>query len=202
VPVTIALLHGCGGHRAEVPTAAPDIPGTVRPGRAGLVVAAPHAGGDVHTGDMAAEIARRTGFGLVVAAPDGVAGPRYAQRVAEAAQGPVRFYAELHRRVRGDCAGGIDIATVGVDPELALRLRALVELIRDAHLRASREVPRLDVVVEPADRGGAAGERVGRLAGRALQIELPACARADWREVYTAILADFLAQSVLLQPGR
>src|SRR5688500_2890449 len=38
-----------------------------RPGRPGLVVAAPHGSSDVRTAEIAAEVARRTGFGLVVA---------------------------------------------------------------------------------------------------------------------------------------
>jgi hypothetical protein len=40
---------------------------TARPGRPGIVVAAPHGTSDLGTGAMAAEIARLTGFGLVVA---------------------------------------------------------------------------------------------------------------------------------------
>jgi hypothetical protein len=40
---------------------------TGRAGRAGIVVAAPHGTSDLGTGAMAAEIARLTGFGLVVA---------------------------------------------------------------------------------------------------------------------------------------
>src|SRR5437667_450350 len=38
-----------------------------KPGRAGVVVAAPHGTSDPYTGEIAAELARRTGFGLVVA---------------------------------------------------------------------------------------------------------------------------------------
>ncbi len=40
---------------------------SARPGRPGIVVAAPHGTSDLGTGAMAAEIARLTGFGLVVA---------------------------------------------------------------------------------------------------------------------------------------
>jgi hypothetical protein len=191
---------------------------------------------------MAAEIARRTGFGLVVAtgfglddeaaAParryqvnrplEGVPGrpgeqeptaaarvlyEAYEQRVREAARGALRFYAEIHGNNRAQCAGQIEIATVGVDVELALRLRALAELIRDAHLRAHEDVQRLTVLVEPADdvtyRASAAKrEGILRLPERALHIELPRCARRDWREIYTAILADFLDQAVTLPIGR
>ena len=37
---------------------------------------------------------------------------------------------------------------------------------------------------------------------RAVQIEVPRCGRRDWRETYTAIIADFLAQAVALPVGR
>src|ERR671931_1052478 len=38
-----------------------------QPGRSGLVVAAPHGSSDVGTADMAADLGRRTGFGVVIA---------------------------------------------------------------------------------------------------------------------------------------
>jgi hypothetical protein len=238
----IAILEGCTAHRVDV--ASPPTGGqiTVRPGRAGFVVAAPHGASDANTDEMAAEVARRTGFGLVIASGFAVEDegqgrpgcryqvnrPReagrpasehestpaarkvyelYERRVLEAAQGPLRFYAEIHGNSRAQCAGQIEIATVGVGPELAARLRALAELIRDAHLRASHEVQRLDVRVEPVDAvtDGASGvkrEGILRLPERGLHIELPRCARREWREAYTSILADFLAQAVALPVGR
>src|SRR2546427_829780 len=81
---------------------------------------------------------------------------------------------------RSECAGQIEIATVGVDRELALRLRTLAELIRDAHLRSRREVQRLDVLVEPVDAvtyraPGAKRDGILRVPERALHIELPKC---------------------------
>jgi len=215
-----------------------------KPGRPGVVVAAPHGTSDVRTGEIAAEVARRTGFGLVVATgfavePDtrerpgrryqvnrpfeGVPGrppseereseaarrvyAAYERSVRDTAQGPLRFYAEIHGNTHADAAGRIEIATVGVDRELALRLRALVELIRDAHLRGNGEAPRLQVLVEPADTlryaaSGAKRDGILRVPARALHIELPKTARAEWRDVYTAILADFLSQAVGLAVGR
>lgn len=208
------------------------------------MVAAPHGASDVNTGAIAAEIARRTGFGLVVASGFGLPGnghgghgrryhvnrpfegvsgrpaaeqepsesachvyEAYERRVLEAAQGPLRFYAEIHGNDRAQCAGQIEIATVGVDTELALRLRTLAELIRDAHLRTNGEIDRLQVLIEPVDpvtyrASGAKREGILRLPERALHIELPTCARRDWRAAYTAILADFLAQAVTLPAGR
>jgi hypothetical protein len=258
----LLVLAGCAAHRADVPfpaadpaprpVAAPPVAARSRPegqiairlGRVGYVVAAPHGASDTNTGDIAVEIARRTGFGLVVASgfavPDNgrpAAGRRYhvnrplegvpgqpaaeheptaaarevyelyEQRVLQASQGPLRFYAEIHGNNRAQCAGQIEIATVGVDHELALRLRALAELIRDAHLRTHAEIDRLQVLIEPVDAvkyraSGAKRDGILRLPERALHIELPRCARRDWREAYTAILADFLAQAVALPIGR
>jgi hypothetical protein len=254
VPVAIALLHGCAAPRVDVPPRVEAPPGVAvpsrpsgqiaaLPGKAGFVVAAPHGTSDLSTDEMAAEIARRTGFGLVVATGFSVeedeAGParryhvnrplegmpgrpgaeheptaaarevyaQYEQRVREAAQGPLRFYAEIHGNNRAQCAGQIEIATVGVDAELARRLRALAELIRDAHLRGRQAIERLDVLIEPVDTltyraTGAKRDGILRLPERALHIDLPRCARRDWREAYTAILADFLAQAVALPIGR
>ncbi len=214
------------------------------PGRSGLVVAAPHGTEDVRTADIAADLGRRTGFGVVIATgfaiePDTREGPgrryqvnrptegapgrspseevptdcarevyeAYEARVREVARGPLRLLAEIHGNNHGDSAGRIEIATVGVDRELAFRLRALLELIRDAHLQGLAEAPRLDVLIEPADtlRYTASGaKRCGILKSveRALHIELPKAARAEWREVYTAILADFLVQAAAYDPGR
>ena len=238
------ILYGCAAHRVDVPSTTAGSHIAVRLGRAGFVVAAPHATSDVNTGDIADEIARRTGFGLVVASGfsmekddqqrasrryqvnrplEGVPGrpasehepterarqvyEAYEQRVLEVSQGPLRFYAEIHGNNRAQCAGQIEIATVGVDRDLALRLRALAELIRDAHLRAHGEIQTLQVLIEPVDAvtygaSGAKRDGILRLPERALHIELPRCARRDWREAYTAILADFLAQAVTLPPGR
>lgn len=217
---------------------------SAQPGRRGTVIAAPHGSSDARTGEIAAELARRTGFGVVVATgfslePDTrerpgrryqVNRPRegtpgrppsedvasegarevylaYEQRVRDVAQGPLVFYAEIHGNNHRDAANQIEIATVGVDRDEALRLRALLELIRDAHLRASREAPRLAILVEPADplryaASGAKRDGILRLPQRALHIELPKAARTDWRETYIAILADFLIQAALLPAAR
>jgi hypothetical protein len=159
------------------------------------VVAAPREGGGPGAAALAAEIARRTGFGLVT---DSAPTAELDARVREAARGPVRWYAEIHADGRAHCAGRIEIATRGVDDELALRLRALAELIRDAHLRARPRVERLDVTVASTD-----GRRgLLRGPGRTLRIELPGCARRDFRDAYAAILAELLVQSVRLTGGR
>jgi len=238
------VLYGCAVSTVELPS--PAEPGhiVVRAGVPGAVVAAPHGSIDPRTGDIAAEIARRTGFGLVVATGfaietdaagrplrryqvnrpmEGVPGrPRseevvtdaarrvyqaYERLVLQAAGGPLRFYAEVHGNGHRDTAGRIEIATVGVDGELAARLRTLVELIRDAYLRARPEAPRLQVLVEPADTiryaaSGAKRDGILRLPVHALHIELPRSARTEWREVYTAVLADFVAEARALLESR
>src|SRR5437773_7746941 len=61
------VLFGCATHAAGFPPQTPRGHIAARPGRPGLVVAAPHGSSDVQTGEIAAEVARRTGFGLVVA---------------------------------------------------------------------------------------------------------------------------------------
>jgi hypothetical protein len=208
------------------------------------VIAAPHGTSDARTGEIATELGRRTGFGVVVATgfnlePDTRESPgrryqvnrplegtpgrpaseevasegarqvyrAYEQRVREVAQGPLLFYAEIHGNNHRDVADRIEIATVGVDREEALRLRTLLELIRDAHLRTNREAPCFEIFVEPASTlryaaSGAKRDGILRLPKRALHFELPRAARTDWREIYVAILADFLVQAVSLPAGR
>ena len=238
------ILYGCAAHPVTFDTTTTSGSITGQPGRRGLVVAAPHGTSDPRTGDIAAELARRTGFGVVIATgfalePDtreragrryqvnrlleGVPGrpsseevvtegarqvyEAYERRVREIAQGPLRFFTEIHGNNHRDASGRIEIATVGVDRDDAFRLRTLLELIRDAHLRANHEAPRLEVLIEPADTlryaaSGAKKSGILRLPERGLHIELPRAARAEWREIYTAILADFLAQATTLPPGR
>jgi hypothetical protein len=131
----------------------------------------------------------------------------YLQHVRDVAQGPLLFYAEIHGNNRVETAGRIEIATVGVDRELALRLRTLAEMIRDAHVRVHPEVVRLDILVEPADRvfhtaSGAKRDGILGLPLQALHIELPRAARVEFADVYTSVLADFLGQAVSLPRGR
>lgn len=249
VSVVSLLVYGCATHPVTVETGPPraaDARGHIstRPGRTGIVVAAPHGTTDTRTGDIAAEIARRTGFGVVVATGfalepdtkdqpgrrfqvnrpfDGIPGrgpaderatpdaravyEEYERRVRDTARGRLGFYVEIHGNNRRETATRIEIATVGVDHAHAVQLRTLLELTRDAYLRSQREAPRLDVLVEPADRvfyaaGGAQREGILRLPDRALHIELPRAARHEFRDVYTAILADFLTEAAALRPLR
>jgi hypothetical protein len=148
---------------------------------------------------MATEIARLTGFGLVVKTePDAGEGAAYERRVRDAARGPLAFYVELHADDRRESADHIQIATVGVDSEQAQKLRILLELVRDAHLRARASRLSLAIRIEPADPVSSSGSRAGilRLPQRALSIALPRVARQEGRELYTLILADFLREAI------
>ena len=132
----------------------------------------------------------------------------YRRHVTEAAQGAVRLYVEVHGNIRPESAGRVEIATVGVSPNDAWRLKTLLELIRDSRLPPEGDVPRLDVWVESQDPvvyTASAAKQSGILAltPLALHIELPRMARTVHREAYTTVLADFLIQSAaLLLPPR
>jgi hypothetical protein len=213
------LVSGCvaTATRLERPRPAVAVPDghiAVRAGRPGVVVAAPDSTAGAHTGEIADAIARRTGFGLVIATGVAVEADArrrvhetYARHVQDVAQGALDFYVEVHGNTRPESATRIEIATVGVDEELAARLRALAEIIRDAHLLAHPEARRLDFAVAPADEvphavPPAGGHAMLTAPRRALHIELPRAARVDFADVYTAVLADFLGQAVALPPPR
>jgi len=123
----------------------------------------------------------------------------YSRSVAEAAQGPLRLYVEVHGNGHRDTSGRVEIATVGLSTEDAWRLKTLLEIVRDAHLRGRPDVPRLEVLVDPVDtlRYTASASKSDGVLGRAekaLHIELPKVARTTSRDAYTAMLGDFLAQ--------
>lgn len=123
----------------------------------------------------------------------------YGRSVAEASQGPLRVYVEVHGNAHEDTAGRVEIATVGLSREDAWQVKTLLELVRDAHLRGRPETPRLEIFVEPVDalRYSASASKAGGMLGRsekALHVELPKVARTTSRDAYTAMLADFLVQ--------
>jgi hypothetical protein len=236
------LLSGCAGLvRGKEPVSVsgasrPPLSGqgsfNVQKGRPGYVIGVPHGTTDIATDLIGLDLARRTGFGAVVATGFGkldaqgrrynvnrptesVAGdpPRsereteaarrvndsYGRSVAEAAQGPLRFYVEIHGNDHQDTTGRVEIATVGVTREDAWQLKTLLELVRDAHLRGRPDAPKLEILVEPVDalRYAASASKSGGLLGRSeksLHIELPKAVRTTYREAYTAMLGDFLTQ--------
>src|SRR5213594_21455 len=210
------VLFGCATHTVEFPPQTPRGHIAAKPGRPGLVVA---------TGfNLEADTREAPGRRYQVNRPfEGVPGrpssddavsegarlvyENFERHVRATAQGPLHFYAEIHGNNRRESAGRIEIATVGIDREYAQRLRTLCELIRDAHLAGHAGAPRLDVLVEPADpvfyaASGAKRDGILKLPERALHIELPKTARVEFRDVYTAVLADFVAQAVTLPRGR
>jgi hypothetical protein len=242
------LVQGCAGlltdkESAEIPTVAPPPQAgaasgrmEVEKGRPGLVIGAPHGSTDAVTDAIGRDLAKLTGFGLVVVTgyshldgegrryninrpTVGVPGAAadlevrteaarrlyqaYRVRVAEAAQGPVRLYVEVHGNGRAESAGRLEIATVGSGRDDAWRLKTLLELIRDARLPVDGETPRLDVWVEALDPlwyTASAAKRSGILGQIpvALHLEIPRAARTTYREAYTTVLADFLIQSTAL----
>jgi len=217
------LLQGCAGlipgkQDATAPAEVPAGEGSVlmRKGRPGIVIGAPLGAYDRTTAVIAGDLARLTGFGLVVVRADGrgsdtdrvpvtsarldadAPGPgrvseAYRRRVVEAAQGPLALYVEVY----GNAPGGknaerVEITTVGLSRDDAWRLRTLFELIRDSRVDAPA-VPRLEVQVESVDR--VRGDPLA-VAPRALHIDLPGPARTTYREIYTQVLGAFLSESV------
>lgn len=212
----------------------------VEKGRAGLVIAAPHGTSDAATDVIGRDLAKLTGWGLVVVTgynhldaagrrynvnrpTEGVPGTAarleveteparqiyqaYRRQVAEAAQGPLRLYVELHGNGRQESAGRLEIATVGVSRDDAWRLKTLLELIRDS--RVPPGIPSLEVWMESLDPlwyTASVAKQSGMLGqvALALHIEIPRAARTTHREAYTTVLADFLIQSasLLLAPPR
>src|SRR4030095_14169202 len=110
----------------------------------------------------------------------------FERRRRDGAQGPLVFYTEIHGNNHRDAASRIEIATVGVDRDEAVRLRTLLELVRDAHLRANPTAQRLEILVEPADAvryaaSGAKRDGILRVPQRAPPIAPPKAARSRAR---------------------
>jgi hypothetical protein len=213
------LLQGCGGlipskQAATVPTVTRPERVVVQKGRPGLVIGAVR-GVEQNTDVIAGDLARLTGFGLVVvdgpgeqdpggtrtlATParfdPGSAGGRleetYRRLVADAAQGRPALYVEIDGHGPGGSAGRVEIATVGLGRDDAWRLETLFELIRDSRLDDAG-VPLLEVRVAPAVPARTASLAV---APRVLRIDLPGAARTTYREIYTKVLGAFLTESV------
>ena len=97
----------------------------------------------------------------------------------------------------------MQIATTGLTPDDAWRLKTLFELIRDA--RVQKPTPRLELLVESRTAGlqtvqVSTPRALG--AARALRIDLPRAARTTYREVYTNVLAAFLTESATFLVAR
>ena len=178
----------------------------VRKGRPGVVIGAAAGGADAETVAVARELARRTGFGLVVVksgvreqSSEDAPGARetYRRLLADAAQGPLRLYVEVAGDGDRASAERVRVATTGLTPDDAWRLKTLFELIRDA--RVQKPTPRLEMLVE-SRTASLQTVQVSAPAGAlgaqcALRIDLPRAARTTYREVYTNVLAAFLTES-------
>ncbi len=217
------LLQGCAGliegkqdvaAPAEVPVGEGRV--LVHKGRPGIVIGAPRGALDRNIDVIAGDLARLTGFGLVVVKVPGrresdtdrVLGTparfdpetpgasrmydAYRRYVTQAAQGPLMMYVEVDGNGRSGSAGRVEITAVGLSRDDVWRLRTLFELIRDSRLD-DPAVPRLEVWVESVDPARAG---VLAVAPRALHIDLPGVARTTYREIYTTVLGAFLSESV------
>lgn len=205
----------------------------VRKGRPGIVIGVPYGARDENTDAIGSDLARLTGFGLVVVKrvsspdPDGRGfdatraqvtpvglqreirvDEAYQRHVAEASQGPLGLYVEVHGTGRGGSAERVEITTVGLSRDDVWRLGTLFELIRDSRLN-DPTAPRLEVQVQALDRASStssAASQGGMLAAapRALHIDLPQAARTAYRDAYTGVLGAFLSESVtfLVPKGR
>jgi len=208
------ILGGCATQTVVFDPATGQGGISAQPGRSGLVIAAPHGTSDVRTADIAADLGRRTGFGIVIATGFAIepdtrerAGRReqvnrptegapgrppaeevptdcarevydaYEARVREVARGPLRFLAEIHGNNHRDAAGGSRSRPSASTASWPFRLRALFELIRDAHLQGVAQAHGSTCSSSrrhaPLHRLGGQPLRYLKSPGRALHIELP-----------------------------
>ena len=206
----ILIVQGCAG----LDSTTGDLPGgafQVRKGRPGIVIGAPPGPSDAETDAVARELASRTGFGLVVGTGSAArqqshedAFHTYRRLVADAAQGPLRLYVEIHGDGDRASAGRVQVATTGLSPDDVWRLKTLFELIRDA--RVQKPTPRLEMVLE-SRTAGLQTVQVSAPAGalgaqRALRIDLPRAASTTYREIYTSVLGAVLTESATFLVAR
>jgi len=123
----------------------------------------------------------------------------YAALVRRAARGPLALYVELHGYTRRASAVHLEVATAGIGPRLACRLKARYRLARERSPAGGRELPGVDLLIEPVDRvrfRATAARRWPpfREASAVLHIELPPEARlpAAAREFAVGLLAEVL----------
>ena len=190
------LLQGCAGliggkESAEGPAETLGEAGgfQVSKGRPGIVIGVPGGGADTGADRVGRDLARLTGFGVVVATgpflprggarldhdhrSESDAGPTaqngaargldvvYGRSVDEAARGPLELYVEVRGDGEAKHAGRVEITTAGLNGEETWRLKTLFELIRDARLGGGA-APRLEVWVEPPDPRPATASPVPR----------------------------------------
>lgn len=124
----------------------------------------------------------------------------YLKFVREVAQGPLRLYWEIHGNSRPESASQIEVATVGVDEDLAREIKESYFPIRDSVLATNSEIVSLDLKIEPLDQVHFAGRsakrwKVFREAAMVLQVELPRSVRrrrSAAREAYIRIVSGWM----------
>jgi len=221
----VVFVQGCTGlipGKQSATAAAPGGDGAfqVTKGRPGVVIGAPPGVSDADTDRVARELASLTGFGLVVGRSSASRPPgaqieatgedahsayhAYRRHLADAAQGPLRLYVEVHGDGPRETVPRLQMTTVGFSADDAWRLKTLLELIRDS--RVKNPVPRFDVSVEPSSVSqatvSAAGSAGALAALRTLRIDVPRAARTTYRDAYASVLAAFLTESATFLAAR
>ncbi|HLC26365.1 MAG TPA: hypothetical protein VJM80_06315 [bacterium] len=132
----------------------------------------------------------------------------YRKLVHQAAQGPLGLYWEIHGNNRSESTGQIEVATVGVDRDLAREIKESYFSIRDTVLETETGVLKLDFKIEPLDQvhfsaRSAKNWEVFQDAALVLQLELPKAVRFKKtpREAYIRILAEWM-ESVMRTVGK
>jgi hypothetical protein len=116
---------------------------------------------------------------------------RYQALVEQAAQGPLRRFYEIHSNHNPRFVGSIEVSTLGVSRNEALRLKDAFGASID---KLDPEIPRLVMHVEPVDRVTYSYERsssLARVAAKGCLIESPGHVfqRSPWRRAYAEHLA-------------
>lgn len=123
----------------------------------------------------------------------------FSDAVSKAARGPLEFYFDFHQNSQEE---NIDVATVGITARQAEIIKSAYREIRDGILTAHKNVPSVNLIIEPVDKvtfGARVAKEQGilRLAKRALHLEMPAH-RVFYdprtRHVYTAIFAELMSR--------
>lgn len=120
------------------------------------------------------------------------ANARYDDLVKQAAQGRVRVFIELHSNNRPMYVDSIEVSTLGISRDEAVRLRSAFEQARD---RLADSVPRLAMHIEPIDHVTYPNYRyastISKLSGKGCAIEHPGRVFGNraWRVAYAECLA-------------
>jgi hypothetical protein len=129
---------------------------------------------------------------------------RFRDAVLKAAAGPLDLYFDLHQNSHDE---NIDVATLGISPDDAIRIKTAYMEIRERVLRARTGLPKVNLAIEPIDkvtfRARVAKEHgILRWAKQSIHFEMPAHrvfydTRA--RQAYTEILSQLIQRVVILR---